>query len=204
MPSDKPSKGQRTQEKILQTTLKLVGQNGFADTSMQMIATACELSQGAVMQHFPSKLRLFEAVRRFVSQSNHQYVDSQIEATDDSYQALRKHLLMNIEWALKHRAEANIIILTYENAIHEGEEREIAIGAVRLGTERIYRYLLASQREKIVSLEKDPEVLAQVIHEYLVGIILRTLCTSRAVKRPPALDRRVDLFLEGLLNPSFS
>lgn len=204
MTGDKLSKGQRTQEKILQTTLKLVGQNGFADTSMQMIATACKLSQGAVMQHFPSKLRLFEAVRKHVSQSNHQFVDAQILPTDDSYKALRKHLLLNLEWALKHRAEANIIILTYENAIHEGEGREIALGAVRLGTERIYRYLLAAQREKIVALEKDPEILAQVIHEYLVGIVLRTLSTSKAVKRTQALDQRVDLFLESLLNPAFN
>ncbi|RYZ70603.1 MAG: TetR/AcrR family transcriptional regulator [Proteobacteria bacterium] len=136
------TKGQRTQEHIIEMALKLYGKHGFANTSMQMIANECELSQGAVMQHFTSKARLLEAVRKQVTASNHRFVDSKILPTDDSLAAIRKHILYNLDWALRYPAEANVIILTYETAIHDEESRDVSSGAIRLGTERLYRFVL--------------------------------------------------------------
>jgi AcrR family transcriptional regulator len=197
--ADTKTKGQKTQEKIIAKALELYGRHGFANTSMQMIANACDLSQGAVMQHFPSKDRLLEACRKTVTASNHGYVDARIQATDDSLQALRKHMLYNLEWAIKHPAEADVIALTYETAIHDPDYREIAAGAVRLGTERIYRYLLAAQREKLVKASVDAETTAQVIHEYLVGLVLRTISSTQASRLTKPMEQKIDLFLKGML-----
>lgn len=196
------TKGQRTQEKILEQALKLFGKNGFANTSMQMIAKACDLSQGAVMQHFSSKDRLLEAVRRRVTASNHDFVDGKIEITDDSYTSLRKHLIGNLDWAIRHPAEADVIVLTYETAFHDADYREIANGAVRLGTERIYRYILGAQRERQVSAKIDAEESAAIIHTFLVGIVVRTIATSRPARLSKPMEAQIDLFLEKILGVS--
>ena len=196
------TKGQRTQEKIIAKALDLFGRRGFASTSMQMIADACGLSQGAVMQHFPSKARLLEACRRFVTQSNHDYVDGRISPADDSFEALRKHLLYNLEWAIKNPAQADVIVLTYETAIHDADYREIAAGAIRLGTERIHRYILAAQREKLVRSGVDAELAAQVVHEYLAGTVVRTLAMGASSSRlTKVMEQKVEVFLSGLLSP---
>lgn len=195
------TKGQKTQELIIKTALELVGSHGFSNTSMQMIASACKLSQGAVMQHFPSKARLFEAIRKSVSKDNHSFIDPQILPTDDGFTCLRKHITLNLDWALRNRAQFAIIILTYESGIRDLESREIANGAIELGTERILRYILAAQREKIVSNEIDAELTAQLCHEYIVGICLRTVSSSKSTKVTKPLEDHIHYFLKNLFRP---
>ncbi|RYZ92643.1 MAG: TetR family transcriptional regulator [Proteobacteria bacterium] len=192
------TKGQRTQEHIIEMALKLYGKHGFANTSMQMIANECELSQGAVMQHFTSKARLLEAVRKQVTASNHRFVDSKILPTDDSLAAIRKHILYNLDWALRYPAEANVIILTYETAIHDGESRGVSSGAIRLGTERLYRFVLAAQREKLADSKLDPELTAEILHTYLCGLIVRTMAQERPAKLSKKLESNVAAFIASM------
>lgn len=198
---ERKTKGQRTQERIVQEALNLFGENGFEKTSMQMIADACDLSQGAVMQHFSSKARLLEAVRRSVSNSNHEFVDSQIAVTDDSYTALRKHILGNLDWALRNPAEANVIVLVYEQSFHDEDQKQTSAGAIRLGTERIFRYVLSSQREHLIDKKLDAELAAETLHTYLVGLILRTVASTKLTKINKATEEKIDFFLKSVLKP---
>jgi AcrR family transcriptional regulator len=198
----KKTKGQKTQEEIIQAALKLFGKHGFANTSMQMIADACDLSQGAVMQHFKSKLRLLEAVRSWVSQSNHQYVDGKLLPTDHGLAALRKHLLGNLEWALKNRAQVSIIYLTYESGIYDADQKNAAAGAARLGSERILRFLYSAQREKLLADDLNVELAAETIQEYLLGFVLRALNQPQIGASVPAqLEKKLIGFLNRYLQP---
>lgn len=192
---EQKTKGQRTQEMIIEKALVLCGQHGFASTSMQMIAKECDLSQGAVMQHFPSKQRLLEALRRTVTASNHSYVDPRILATDDGFTALRKHMKYNLEWALKHRSHASILYLTYEAGIVDDTQKEIVAGAARLGTERMLRLILSAQRERQIAVNPKPELLAEIIQEFLLGLILRAVGSSEGTRVSPHLESKIDLFL---------
>lgn len=197
---DKKTKGQKTQELIIEKSLLLFGKNGFSNTSMQMIANECQFSQGAVMQHFPSKMRLLEAVRKYVTRSNNQFVDSKILPTDDGLTALKKHIEANLSWALKHRSEALIIYLTYETGIYDDEYSEVAAGAARLGTERILRYILAAQREKLIELKMAPMLYAEMIHEYTLGMVLRNLNIQDSTKATLEMGNKINLFLCQIFN----
>jgi AcrR family transcriptional regulator len=196
----KKTKGQKTQDIIIEKALELFGTNGFANTSMQMIAKSCDLSQGAVMQHFRSKKGLLEGIRKYVNRSNHEYVDSRILPTDDGVVSIIKHLENNLEWALKNRAEANIIYLVYETGIYDSEYREIATTSARFATDRIYRYILSAQREKLISISEDPEFYAELIHEYILGMIFRTISRSEAGRRTQPMSQRIEFFVRNLLH----
>lgn len=193
------SKGQKTQLKIIEAALKLYGEIGVNQTSMQMIADACELSQGAIMQHFKSKTRLFEAVRSHVSASNHQFIDKRILPTDDGLAALKKHMLGNYEWALKNRAHANIVYLTYEGGIYDETQRSAAQSAARLGGERILRYLYSAQREKLIPTLDNLEERSIMLQEYLLGMILRGLNEVISHKLPTSAATKLELMIENLL-----
>lgn len=196
---DSLSKGQKTQQKVIEAALKLYGEHGVNQTSIQMIADACELSQGAVMQHFKSKARLFEAVRSHVSTSNHQFIDKKISPMDDALLALHKHMLGNLEWALKHRAQANIIYLTYEGGIYDDNQRSAAQAAARLGSERILRYLYSAQREKLIPQLPQLEERAAMLQEYLLGLVLRALNEVTGTKPQANASAKIDLILTSLL-----
>lgn len=199
--NDNLTKGQKTQKLIIEAALKLYGEFGFNQTSIQMIANACELSQGAVMQHFKSKIRLFEGVRAFVSRSNHDFVDGKIFPTDDALESLRKHMLGNLEWALKYRSQASMIYLTYESGIYNPEQNLTAQGAARLGTERIHRFLLSAQRERLVPSGGPIETQARILQEYLLGMILRVLNEVQGAKIPKEIVDRVDLCIQSICKP---
>jgi AcrR family transcriptional regulator len=196
---DSLSKGQKTQQKVIEAALKLYGEHGVNQTSIQMIADACELSQGAVMQHFKSKARLFEAVRSHVSASNHQFIDKKISPMDDALSALHKHMLGNLEWALKYRAQASIIYLTYEGGIYDEDQRSTAQAAARLGSERILRYLYSAQREKLIPQLPHLEERAMMLQEYLLGMVLRALNEVTSNKPPSNSVTKIDLILATLL-----
>ncbi len=193
------TKGQKTQLKIIEAALLLYGEHGVNQTSMQMIADACDLSQGAVMQHFKSKARLFEAVRSHVSASNHQFIDKKILPTDDALVALKKHMLGNFEWALKNRPHANIIYLTYEGGIYDENQRSAAQSAARLGGERILRYLYSAQREQLIPALANLEERSVMLQEYLLGMVLRGLNEVTSNKLPSSAATKLDLMIENLL-----
>ena len=109
----KLTKGQRTREKILKSALRLFAREGFASTSIQKIADQCGISQTAVLQHYSSKKNLLEAIRLHVNDSNWEFVDKNIHLEDDALTSLTKHCSGNLEWALKNKDQAQIIILFY-------------------------------------------------------------------------------------------
>lgn len=53
--------GQETEEKLLQTALRLFREQGFEKTSMRQIAKETELSPGAAYHYFPSKTDIVQA-----------------------------------------------------------------------------------------------------------------------------------------------
>lgn len=191
------SKGERTRELILKNTLKLVGEKGFANASIQMVADRSRISQGAVMQHFPSKARLFEAVRKYVTRHNHQYVDSKVSPLDSGVEALVKHMKANIEWALRNRAEANVWLLVYEAGFRDPEYRSICRDAVRYGEERIRRFILAAQRESEVPKALNSIHAAAAAQEYILGLATKILATSTSKKMSKAQVARLETFVAG-------
>lgn len=199
MTAENLTKGQKTQLLIIDKALKLYGQFGFANTSMQMIAEECSLSQGAVMQHFKSRERLFESVRMSVSKSNHDFVDKKMKITLNGLESLKVHMMSNIEWALKFRSHALIIYAVYESAIYDKDKKLTASSAARLGAERILRYIYAAQREKLVREDIQVEEASEILQEYLLGITLKSLGDPQVSALNSSIERKIEKVIQQTL-----
>ena len=58
----KVDRGQATRAHVLQTATNLFAARGYESTSIEDVLAATSLSRGALYHHFPSKVKLFEAV----------------------------------------------------------------------------------------------------------------------------------------------
>ena len=55
-------RGQTTRDKIIETSLKLFAELGYATVSIESVLRECGISRGALYHHFASKDAIFEAV----------------------------------------------------------------------------------------------------------------------------------------------
>ncbi|MFA6845791.1 MAG: helix-turn-helix domain-containing protein, partial [Sphaerochaetaceae bacterium] len=51
-----------TNERILEAAIRLFSQNGYDGTSMRQIATAVDLTEGAIYKHYQSKEAIMDAI----------------------------------------------------------------------------------------------------------------------------------------------
>ena len=54
-------RGERTRARLIEATLSVVGEVGYARASTRAIADAAGMSEGALYRHFPDKAALFFA-----------------------------------------------------------------------------------------------------------------------------------------------
>ena len=77
-----------TRAAILKAAKRLFGERGFADTTMDNVATAAHVAKGAVYHHFDTKEALFEVVFDEVSQDLVAEVDRVARSEKDALAAM--------------------------------------------------------------------------------------------------------------------
>jgi len=196
IPAERPmSRGEQTREKITVAALGFFAKKGFHSTSFQEIADQCGITQPAIFIHFKTKIELLDAVRKLVSRSNHQFVDARAVHESSSYQGILNHCQANLEWAIGHRDEAQIIHLTYYYAFFDPHFSAIFPSVIGLGTERLLNYVKAGVRDGSFALTLSESETAIMIHEYLVGCFVRNLPARESVKITASEQRRLEFFL---------
>lgn len=93
---------ERTRERMIRTTLELFSEHGYEGTSIQMIATAMELSKAAVSYHFRTKEDLLAAVAEPAFTDLQQFLD---ETEAEPRKAVRRRLALRgyVSLLVKHR-----------------------------------------------------------------------------------------------------
>ena len=81
---------QATRKAIIKAAYRLFGDRGFAETTMDDVATAAHVAKGAVYHHFATKEALFEAVFDQVSQELLAEVDRVARTEKDALAAMAK------------------------------------------------------------------------------------------------------------------
>jgi AcrR family transcriptional regulator len=79
-----------TRDAIVGAATSLLGDKGFAATSMDEIATAAGVAKGAVYHHFPSKEAIFEAVLRRVSKALAVDINTKVRGAPDALALLTR------------------------------------------------------------------------------------------------------------------
>ncbi|WP_309088484.1 TetR/AcrR family transcriptional regulator [Domibacillus sp.] len=125
------------EQRIIEESLKLFAQKGFAATSIQEIATACDISKGAFYLHFKSKEALLLAVL-------HYYFDllsAKIKTIESEDLPPREKFVKQIECQMREIQQHKefLIMQARENAIPFNEDIEAFIFKMRAEAHQLYR-----------------------------------------------------------------
>lgn len=166
-------RGERTRAKLIEATLAVVAEVGYARATTRAIADAAGVAEGALYRHFPDKTSLFFAAALAASPTVVEWVEALPgRAGSDSVEA-------NLAGALERLATLQERVLPLEIAIRSDPELAAQRQALRAsqgplpGPPRaIADYLAAEQRLGRVRSDIDSEEVALMILAMLFGLAI--------------------------------
>src|SRR4051812_11497525 len=117
-------KGQRTQLAIIEKAIELFAKHGYDQTSFQMIADACKVSQAAALFHFKNKFGLFEAVALHCATAFEQF-NRGAPLVPDPSENVRKYLRDYATWLSIKPNQGQVMFLLYYFASYERRFAEL-------------------------------------------------------------------------------
>jgi AcrR family transcriptional regulator len=166
-------RGDRTRAKLIEATLAVVAEVGYARASTRAIADAAGVAEGALYRHFPDKASLFFAAALAASPTVVEWVDAlPARAGTETVEA-------NLAAALERLATLQERVLPLEIAIRSDPElaaqRQALIasqGPLPGPPRAIAEYLAVEQRLGRVRSDVDPEEVALIILAMLFGLAI--------------------------------
>lgn len=162
--------GQRP--RILETALRLMGEQGAQNTSMRQLAAACNLNVATLYHYFPSKAAILEAViadKRYVEQLR----ESPAPVQDDLPARERLADLMHLLFQGTLAEEATLRLVVGEGL--RGEQ--VALDAVAGLSAAIEETLASWLVEHFPELTADPAVVARLLRDQLLSFCVEALAT---------------------------
>jgi len=192
-------RGERTRARLIEATLSVVGEVGYARASTRAIADAAGMSEGALYRHFPDKAALFFAAALAASPDVIQWVEAlPARAGSETVEA-------NLAAAVERLATLQERVLPLEIAIRSDPELAaqrqallVSHGPLPGPPRAIAAYLAAEQVLGRVRSDIEPEEVALVILAMLFGLAI-----ASADAPTPLVTERVSsalhLFVRGIL-----
>jgi AcrR family transcriptional regulator len=193
-------KGDATRERLIEATLRVVREVGYARATTRAIAEAAGVAEGTIYRHFPDKPALFIAA---VMDRNAPLVEW---ASRLPGRAGSGTVTANLIDCLQRLSELREELLPLELALLTDPElaalrpRGLAAphdGAPAGPPEYIARYLAAEQKLGRVRSDADPEQMAVVLLVTLFGLSLRPSSEGSGAD-PGLLRSAVELFVQGI------
>ncbi|WP_331724299.1 TetR/AcrR family transcriptional regulator (plasmid) [Streptomyces longwoodensis] len=191
------ARGDATRSKLVDTTIRLVSELGYAKTTTRAIAQAAGVAEGTLYRHFPDKATLFAEA---VLQQNQHVVDwiDMLPA-----RAGTATVAANLTDCLTHLATLRADILPLELAILT--DPELARVAPPPGTlpgppGRLAEYLRAEQNLGRLRADANADHSAVVLLALLFGMAMKPPTTPDQSLLPalPDIADAVDIILKGL------
>jgi AcrR family transcriptional regulator len=192
-------RGKATRARLVETTVAVVGEVGYAHASIRAIAQAAGVAEGTIYRHFPDKASLFFAA---VLESNAPIVEWVSALPGRAGQATVEANLID---ALTHLAALQDQIVPLELAILTDPElashrRQVlaAGGGLPAGPpEAIAAYLAAEQRLGRVRGDVDATQAAVVVLAALFGLVVAPWQSDNDVELDQVASA-VRLFVHGI------
>lgn len=163
---------------IIEVALSLFAENGFAQTSIQSVADKCNLSQTAVLYHFPSKTKLIASVLRAIVEHNGRIVAAFPTSEQGGLKQLERHFHANLAWAVENPREARLILLLYYMGAFERSFAETYVHILKGARKKIERFLTEAIHEKTIASPADIALVAEILHDALLGGIVNVVSVT--------------------------
>lgn len=192
-------RGDRTRAKLIEATLSVVAEVGYARASTRAIAEAAGVSEGTIYRHFPDKASLFFAAALAPNAAVLEWV-GRLPAL-----AGTRTVEENLAEALTKLAELQERVLPLEVAIQADPE----LAAQRrasfkdddqlpgAGPEAIGAYLTAERRLGRIRSHVDPEEAAVLLLATLFGLAMTAEASGRRVQ-PDRIRSAVAALVDGI------
>jgi AcrR family transcriptional regulator len=184
---------------ILTESIRLFGENGIDQTSFAMIAKATKVTQPNVLYHFPSKeILVHEMVQRILIH-NRESVESLMKPGDSGRDKLEKYLLGNLAWAKQYPDDTRVILLLYYYATFRPEFRDLYASILKSARARLEGFLQCWVREENKDLEQPLDLLAQILHDWVLGAVINHLTTASVrLSAESSLRKKWSVLLENI------
>ena len=194
------SKGEKSRDLIVEKATILLARKGFDQTSFQEIADECGVSQATPIYHFRSKEGLFRAVVESIRKNKQRLLQQNVEMKDDAFDRLLKYFRGHLNWAEVYRYEAGVFLQLHHFASFDSGfaaiYQEIAIFERR----EIESLIVAGQREKIFLPKQPTSLLAEILHDCILGVVTNLLAGRGQLHSPRLLERKSKLMIQKILD----
>lgn len=192
-------RGDRTRSKLVEATLAVVAEVGYAHASTRAIAGAAGVSEGTIYRHFPDKASLFFAAALEPSAAVLE------ELTSLPGQAGQRTVADNLAGALARLAQLQEQVIPLEIAVLSDPElaaQRRAAAAVAGGIpagppQAITVYLREEQRLGRIRPELDPGEVAVLLLATLFGLAVTANMTGQAIQGA-RIETAVTTFVQGI------
>lgn len=195
----KKTKGENTRELILETAISLLAKKGYEQMSFQEIADTCNLSQAAPLYHFKSKEGLFREAIEYIRKNRTKWVSYDIQVKDDAYQRLLKYFRGRIDWANVYRFEAVVFSLLSHFAAFNKDFAELYQSILKDERDEIESLIAAGLREKIFHTQQHTSLLAEILHDAILGMTINLLAGRGVLSTPRQWEKKIKYILQSVL-----
>ena len=171
----------KTRQLLIETAIIQFATRGVANTPLNDIADAAQVTRGAIYWHFDNKTQLFNELWQQQPPLRDLIQDRlTLHISDNPLQQLREKLIVGLQYIAEiPRQQALLQILYHKCEFHEGmiSEQEIRekIGFSQKG---LRDALQASMTEGLISRTLDLDVVLIIIHGSFSGIVKNWLMSS--------------------------
>ena len=171
----------KTRQLLIETAIIQFATRGVANTTLNDIADAAQVTRGAIYWHFDNKTQLFNELWQQQPPLRDLIQDRlTLQISDNPLQQLREKLIVGLQYIAEiPRQQALLQILYHKCEFHEGmiSEQEIRekIGFSQKG---LRDALQASMTEGLISRTLDLDVVLIIIHGSFSGIVKNWLMSS--------------------------
>ena len=195
---------QETRDKIVSAAIDVFYEKGFSNTTLEQIASAADVTRGAIYWHFKNKLDIFLAIH---SQFHTSFMDMMLQELESSAAPpLRKlediavKLLREINTDKQKQRVLSIFILQSENCSEMAPLFEQKRAAKAQALEIFSRFFASAVQKGDLPSSRDPDLMALSFFCYLSGILTESLGTTSLLELDRQAASLVNLFFDGLKN----
>ena len=173
------TKGDRTRKKIIEASIHAFALKGFANASFREIAETAGVKTPLIAHHFESKYSLYQSCISAVLDHIAEILSEMITVEDNALRRLEKNFLTNLTLADQFPQEVKIIVFLYSTAAHDAKFKDIYSALLKRTRMRLLEVIHSGIRENVFHIQNDPELIAEIVHEHIIGSIVNYLSGTR-------------------------
>lgn len=180
------TKGEKTKERILRSTMSVVATKGFENMTLTDVAQDAGVTRGALLQHFESRENLLDEALTILAKTAQGFTAQFLLKTKGKLPPVINHIEATFEWILQNPKEAAftaylLLRAGYDKKTQNFIDTNFTTGRFRLALE----IMEWSNQNKAKLTSAQATALALPIHSMLLGF--SSLTPGRPTSELPRL-----------------